>query len=49
MLYDATAFRIKDESPFAHKMNKYGDSGSPCLIPLEGVTNPLGSPLTITE
>jgi len=31
------------------RRKRYGESGSPCLIPLVGLINPLGSPLTSKE
>ena len=43
------AFRSKEESPSAQKRKRYGDNGSPCLIPLEGETYPQGSPLIMME
>ena len=32
-----------------HNINTYGDNGSPCLIPLEGLITPDGSPLIRRE
>jgi hypothetical protein len=36
-------------SPSIIKMNKKGDSGSPCLIPLEGHKGLAGDPLIKSE
>ena len=41
-------FFIRVESPLAHNKNKYGDNGSPCHIPLDGMILPLGFPLIFT-
>jgi len=32
-----------------HNINMYGDKGSPCLIPLDGLMRPDGSPLISRE
>jgi len=32
-----------------HNKNIYGDNGSPCLIPLDGLIKPDGSPLISRE
>ena len=32
-----------------HRINNYGDNGSPCLIPLEGKIGSRASPLTIID
>ena len=45
----STAFLIREERPSAHKRNRYGERGSPCFIPLDGVMYPFGSPLMSTE
>lgn len=37
------------DSTWLQRMNKYGDRGSPCLIPLLGKTSPLGVPLIRKE
>ena len=37
------------DRPSAHSRNKYGDSESPCLRPLDGEMKPRGSPLIRTE
>jgi hypothetical protein len=37
------------ESPSAQSRNKYGDIGSPCLMPLVGLKDSEKTPLTLTE
>ena len=39
------ALRMRKERPLAHRRNRYEDKGSPCLMPQDGVMNPLASPL----
>ena len=43
------ALLSKVESPSAHNRSKYGESGSPYFIPIEGEKKLLGSPLIIIE
>ena len=43
------AFLNSADSPFAHSKKRYEERGSPCLIPMVGVTKPLGWPLIKME
>ena len=43
------ALRMKEERPSAQNRNRYGDKGSPCLMPRDGVMKPLVSPLIRVE
>ena len=45
----SSAFLIMTDRPSAQSRNKYGDSESPCLRPLDGEMKPRGSPLIRTE
>ena len=47
--YDPFAFLSKVERPSTQSMKKYGDNGSPCFIPHDGLINPLGSQLISTS
>ena len=43
------AFFIIPDNPSAHNRKRYGESESPCFIPLDGWTKPFGSPLIKIE
>ena len=45
----STAFLNNADRPLAYRRNREGDNGSPCLIPLDWVMKPLGSPLIRTK
>ena len=45
----STALPIIPDKPLAHNKNRYGDRGSPCFIPRDGWTKPLGSPFIKIE
>lgn len=45
----SSAFLNRIDKFSTHKRKMYGDRGSPCLIPLEGVMKPFGSPLISTD
>ena len=45
----STALLIIPDRPLAQSKNRYGDKGSPCLIPLDGCIKPFSSPLIKIE
>ena len=45
----ACACRHSPEKTSVHRMNRYGESGSPCRRPLEGLTVPCGPPFIEKE
>ena len=45
----SSTFLNKADKPSAHNKYKYGESRSPCFMPLVGVMKPFGSPLIRTE
>lgn len=44
-----TALFIRELKAYAQKIKRYGESGSPCLIPLDGFMFPTGCPFTKIE
>ena len=46
--FEATYFNILFK-PYKHNKKRYGDKGSPCLNPLDGLISSLGSPFTKIE
>ena len=45
----SAAFLNNAKRPSTYRRNRYGDNGSPCLIPLDRVMKPLGLPLIRIE
>jgi hypothetical protein len=49
ILLSAWSWDMRLESMSAHKIKRYGDKGSPCLMPLWGLKLGDGVPLTRTK